>query len=191
MRKLVEAASMLTLTQVREELNSPQHPLAQFFWQHTREGWAFVAPDGRMEIVNPAFAEMLGWSVPELTGLHFQDITIQGDVEPDEKMLGRLLKGDILSYTMVKTYRTKAGNTVTCKLKALNFDTGKLVIGTILPIDTLSLEHLPPDEEKRVIAMLVGRWAMEYWRRILAVLGGMIGLARIDHILDFFQSAVQ
>lgn len=179
----------MQLADVQAQLEGHDDPLAKFLWENTREGWAFVKPDGTMSLVNPAFADMLGWSVPELTGRRFQEITVERDVAPDESMFKRMLSGDVTTYSMVKTYRRKVGGTVTCRLRALNFDTGVLVCGTLLPIDTLSLEQLPDEDAKRVLAMLVGRWAIENWKVIAVALLALAGMLRMDDLLALFKVA--
>lgn len=179
---------MIPLHEVKSKLSGETPaPLAKFLWENMREGWAFVAADGTMEIVNPAFAEMLGWSVPELRGRKFQEITIGSDIGPDEEQLDRLIKGEIKHYTMVKSYRTKMGGVITAKLRVNAFEAGRIVCGTILPIDTLSLEHLPPEEERRVLAMLVGRWAIDHWKLMLTIFGVLGGVMRLDDILELLK----
>lgn len=175
-----------SIEQIREQVNGA-NPLACFLWNSTREGMAWVTADGTMQLVNPSFARMLGYGVGELQGRKFEEITAPQDVAPDVEQFRRLLRGEIDSYEFVKAYRRKPMGQATCRLKAIDYHTGILVVGSILPVDVLSLEALPDNEAKRVLAMLVGRWAIENWKTILTVLFALIGVIRIDDILKFFQ----
>lgn len=174
---------MIALPELRAAL-AGDNELASFVWNQSREGWAFVSPDGTMELVNPAFAKMLGYARSELQGRRFQDITAPNDLEGDMSEFERLLKGEIREYEFVKTYRGKSGN-VTCRLRAIDFDHGVLICGNILPVDVLSLEHLPEAEKKRVLAMMIGAWCVTHWKLFLTILFALVGAMRIDDVARF------
>jgi len=181
-----EEESMMRLEDVKAELKS-RDSLAGYLWTEAREGMAFVSNEGKMELVNPSFARLLGYSVHELEGQTFSSITIGADVAHDIAEFEKLLSGEIREYTMVKTYNTKARTTITVRLRAVNFDTGLLVLGAILPVDTLSLEQLPPEDARKIISMLVGRWAVENWKKLACFLAAVMGIVRLDYILALFS----
>src|SRR4051812_5168585 len=56
-------------------------------------GMAFVDLDGRFVRVNRALCEIVGYSCEELTAARFQSITHPSDVEADEELTRRLLRG--------------------------------------------------------------------------------------------------
>ncbi|MEE4300812.1 MAG: hypothetical protein V2J24_15340, partial [Pseudomonadales bacterium] len=87
---------------------------------------------------------------------------------------------------MVKTYRTKAQQFLKARLRVIPFETGVLFCGQVLPIDTLSLDQLPPEDGKRSLSMLVGRWILEHWRQVLAIVAGIGGIANIDRLIALF-----
>lgn len=174
---------------IREQLRTD--PVAHFLWTQTREGWTFVSADGMMQLVNPAFAKMLGYSVGELEGHRFSEFTFGRDVAPHEREFQRLLSGEIPEYHMVTSYNTKHRHTVTVKLRAIAYESGALVLGQVLPIDTLAIEHLPDHEAKRVMSMLVGRWVVEtiseHWKRLLLVLLVLIVGSRFPDLIAMFK----
>lgn len=169
------------INEVRNELRD--HPLSGFLWNSAREGMAFVDQHGVMAIVNPAFAKLLGYSVHELEGRTFASITISADTPHDIAEFERLLAGEIEDYSMVKSYRGKIGSKITVALEARKYLNGTLLFGQIIPIDILSLEALPPEQETRIIQTLVGRWLLENWKKVLGILLLLITGARLDVLL--------
>jgi two-component system cell cycle sensor histidine kinase/response regulator CckA len=75
-------------------------------------GMALVAPDGRWLKVNHSICKMVGYTVPELLALTFQDITFPDDMEKDLHNVHRMLAGEIENYQMEKRYRHKDGHIV-------------------------------------------------------------------------------
>jgi PAS domain S-box-containing protein len=68
-------------------------------------GVAIVSTSGRWIQVNSRLCEMLGYTEGELISLSFQDITHPEDLDADLDQLGRLMAGELPSYTMEKRYR--------------------------------------------------------------------------------------
>lgn len=162
-------------------------PTAGFLWSNTREGMAFVDADGVIRDVNDAFVHMLGYSHRELSGKHFADITVHSDIEADRIEFREMVEGRKQSYEMVKSYRSKARRIVTCRLRVIPFESGVLFCGQILPVDTLSLDQLPPEDEQRIMSMLVGRWVLEHWKQVIAIVAAIGGVTNLDRILSIFQ----
>lgn len=75
-------------------------------------GMAHASVDGRWLHVNQKLLDFYGYSQEELATLHFQDITHPDDLDADLVLLGRLLVGEIGSYTMEKRYIRKDGEVV-------------------------------------------------------------------------------
>jgi PAS domain S-box-containing protein len=169
---------------VQDELR--QSAIGAFLWANTREGMAFVDAEGIIREANPAMCEMLGYGHSELIGTHFREITMGRDYEADATEFASLVAGEIREYSMVKTYRTKAQRLLRARLRVIPFETGVLFCGQVLPIDTLALDSLPPEDEKRIMSMLVGRWVLEHWRQVAAAVAAIGGLTNIDRILAIF-----
>ena len=176
----------MNLETIRQEIRDKSSSFS-FLWNNIREGLAFVDHEGIMRIVSPSFANFLGYSVGELENQQFSKITINQDVEADLDQFGRLCRGEIDEYQMVKSYNTKARNTITCKRRAVSHEGGTLVLGQILPVDTLSLEQLPEEDMHRVVSMLVGRLVFKYKKRFFFGLLGLLGVSRLDQILEIFR----
>ncbi|MBC9249544.1 hypothetical protein A9179_04545 [Pseudomonas alcaligenes] len=73
-------------------------------------GIAHLAPDGRWLRVNQKLCQMYGYSLDELLGMTFQDLTYADDLAADLIQVERLLQGEIRSYSMEKRYRRRDGS---------------------------------------------------------------------------------
>lgn len=90
----------------------PQGVLFKHAFNHAPIGMALVAPDGHWLRVNRSICELTGYSVEELMGRRFQDITHPDDLEEDERNVARLLRGEASTYQMEKRYFRKDGSIV-------------------------------------------------------------------------------
>ncbi|WP_337876038.1 PAS domain S-box protein [Elioraea sp.] len=75
-------------------------------------GIAVVAPDGRIQEVNEAFARILGYRPEELRGVDLQDLTPPEDLASAPDLRQELLSGRRQSYVREKRYRTRQGGIV-------------------------------------------------------------------------------
>lgn len=81
-------------------------------FENSSVGMALVAPDGGWISVNPALAQIVGYSPDELRGMTFQDITHPADLHSDLELLRQLSAGDIESYQLEKRYLRRDGSAV-------------------------------------------------------------------------------
>lgn len=75
-------------------------------------GVGIVSLTGRYLRVNKVLAEILGYSVDELVGMRWQDLTHPADLEEDLVLVDRLQRGEIPRYQMEKRYIRKDGSEV-------------------------------------------------------------------------------
>lgn len=75
-------------------------------------GVANLAPDGRFLRVNQQLCKILGYSREEVLQRKFRDFTHPDDLEASLVLIGRLLAGEIDSYTLEKRYLRKDGSVV-------------------------------------------------------------------------------
>ncbi|MBI3205874.1 MAG: PAS domain S-box protein [Myxococcales bacterium] len=75
-------------------------------------GIAHVAPDGTWLRVNQKLCSIVGYSREELAAKTFQDITHPDDLDLDLAFVGRVLSGELATYSMQKRYFRKTGETV-------------------------------------------------------------------------------
>lgn len=79
-------------------------------------GMALVGADGRALRVNRALCEILGYSLEELTGMSFRDLTYPPDLNADLELLERLISGKLHRYQLEKRYVRKDGRLVNALL---------------------------------------------------------------------------
>ncbi len=172
----------MNLETVTKEIT--EDTFCRFIWNNIKKGLAVVDKHGVILYANPAFADILGYSVSELQGTPFKEITAQEDIEPDLEEFERLLRGDTDHYSMVKTYWSKTNKPITCKLRVVSIEDGALVLGIVFPVEVVSMDRLSKEEQHKVIAMLVGTWAIDNWKPIIIFLVTAISLLRLDVILE-------
>ncbi|MBL1143287.1 MAG: EAL domain-containing protein [Proteobacteria bacterium] len=75
-------------------------------------GMALVAPDLNIIEANPSLHKMLGYSVNELTGVNFKNITHEDDLQKCQSYQNKLLSGEMDSYQFEKRYLDKQGRII-------------------------------------------------------------------------------
>jgi diguanylate cyclase (GGDEF)-like protein/PAS domain S-box-containing protein len=75
-------------------------------------GVAIVGLDGSFLHVNQKLATITGYTVAELNGLTFQEITHPDDLDADLSQVDGLLSGELDTYEMEKRYFTKEGHLI-------------------------------------------------------------------------------
>lgn len=81
-------------------------------FEHAAIGAAQVGIDGRWLRVNRRLGEIVGYEPDELLNTTFQDITHSDDLERDLEQMGRLLRGEVQTYTVEKRYLRREGPAV-------------------------------------------------------------------------------
>lgn len=78
----------------------------RFVFEEAPVGMALLAPDdGRWLAVNPKLCEVLGYGRDRLlAGMAWQDVTHPDDLEADLELAGRVLRGEMGSYSVEKRY---------------------------------------------------------------------------------------
>jgi diguanylate cyclase (GGDEF)-like protein/PAS domain S-box-containing protein len=75
-------------------------------------GMAVIELDGTFVQVNPALCDLTGYPQHELLGLRVKDIAHPDDYQEQVDLMGRLLSGDIVSYTVEKRYTRRSGEVI-------------------------------------------------------------------------------
>jgi PAS domain S-box-containing protein len=81
-------------------------------------GRVIAAPDTRLIRVNQTFAAMLGYSVAELIGRSWKEITHPGDIEPNLRLLDETQHGKRDGYTFEKRFIHRDGHIVRAQVSA-------------------------------------------------------------------------
>ncbi len=79
-------------------------------------GITHVGLDGRYLRVNEKFCDIVEYDCDEILKHTFQDITYPEDVPAQEELMGRLLKGEIATYSVEKRYVRRDGSLVWANL---------------------------------------------------------------------------
>ncbi|WP_188703405.1 PAS domain S-box protein [Silvimonas iriomotensis] len=73
-------------------------------FEHAAVGIAVVSTEGSWQRVNQQLCQMLGYTEAELLHKTFQEITHPDDLAGDLELVGKVLAGEINSYTLEKRY---------------------------------------------------------------------------------------
>src|SRR6185436_13459130 len=84
-------------------------------------GVAWATPDGRILNANSTFCNMLGFSIDELKGVHFTELTHPDDVKKELQLVEEVIKGKRDFYQLEKRYKTKQGNLIWVELSLSTF----------------------------------------------------------------------
>jgi len=87
---------------------------AQFrsFFEQAAVGVAQVSPDGRFQLANQRYADIVGRTREELLACTFQEITHPDDLAKDLSSVQQLLTGEAQAYSSTKRYLRKNGDPV-------------------------------------------------------------------------------
>jgi diguanylate cyclase (GGDEF)-like protein/PAS domain S-box-containing protein len=97
-------ASLALQQQQRETARQEVELRFRATFEHAALGIAHVSPSGQLLRVNRQFCEQLGYAQEQLTGKHFQELTVAEDLPTDLAYMQQLLAGEIRSYRMEKRY---------------------------------------------------------------------------------------
>jgi len=109
---LGEMARMLEARRAEGERTDRAGSDFRTIFDHSPIGKVLAAPDGRMLRVNPAFAQMVGYTVEQLEQSPFLGITYEQDRAASEAFVRGLLAGDSHTGTIEKRYRHADGHEV-------------------------------------------------------------------------------
>ncbi|MGE5324014.1 MAG: PAS domain S-box protein [Actinomycetota bacterium] len=105
-RRVIERTAELAAT--NEELKRSEERWRSVF-ENSAVGVALSDLNGPFIATNPVFQAMVGYTENELRQLTFLDITYEGDVEANRKLIGELLAGKYRQFQIEKRYRRKDG----------------------------------------------------------------------------------
>jgi PAS domain S-box-containing protein len=121
-------------------------------------GIALAGMDGRFIELNRKFAEILGYSEPELRALTFTELTHPDDRGITSESVRQLLAGDIPEYTLEKRYLRKDGDVVwsltTVTLMRDQHGQPQRFIGVIEDITRRKEAEAALREETRILELL-------------------------------------
>lgn len=183
--------------------------LANFVWEHAVAPMCFVDQAGRFLRVNPALADLLGYTTSELIKFRFHDITHPQDIEADQEMLDACLAGKIDGYSMTKRYITKRGESVWVRLRVdavKDTDTGELVLflSQVTPKEdpirteailkrhgrnsSIDSELLKP---KQLTVAEIGTWLRENWKSVMPIFAGIgfVIFYVIKYLIEYIDKA--
>jgi PAS domain S-box-containing protein len=102
-------------TQAENDLRHSEELFRTIFNQ-AAVGIGQITPDGKFVQVNSKFAEITGYSIDELTHMSFDKITYQEDLNKENKLIDRVMKGEIDCFKIEKRYLHKSGHPIWIEL---------------------------------------------------------------------------
>ncbi len=134
---------------------------------------------GRFLRVNQRYCDIVGFSREELLGMAIKDVTHPDDIAPTLEKLGRLIKGEITSYTEEKRDIRKDGSLIWIHISvSLQRDALGRPLHTIGILQDIS-------QRKRLEAEL--RESEQRWRNLTEALPQLVWIARPDGACDYFS----
>jgi two-component system cell cycle sensor histidine kinase/response regulator CckA len=105
------ASDITERKRIEETLRASEAQFRSFFEQ-AAVGVAQVSPDGRFQLANQRYADIVGRTREELQTCTFQEITHPDDLAKDVDSVRQLLAGEAQSYSRTKRYLRKNGDPV-------------------------------------------------------------------------------
>ncbi len=142
-------------------------------------GMALVGADGRVLEVNPALAQLLGYSADAVQGMEIADFTYPDDLRADLDQLQEMVAGDLHRYEMEKRFVHRSGRIIYGLMSASAVRDGRgqmrYVIGQVLDITERKRMELELQEraDRDFLTGLHNRrrfmedldWAIALWKR--------------------------
>ncbi len=134
---------------------------------------------GRFLRVNQRYCDIVGFSREELLGMAIKDVTHPDDIAPTLEKFGRLIKGEISSYTEEKRDIRKDGSLIWIHISvSLQRDALGAPLHTIGILQDIS-------QRKQLEAEL--RESEQRWRNLTEALPQLVWSARPDGACDYFS----
>ncbi|MEW8322586.1 MAG: PAS domain S-box protein [Candidatus Thiodiazotropha taylori] len=106
------------ITQLHRSNTALRESEARFrsIFEHAAAGMATGTPDGQFSEVNPALANMLGYTPEELVGKTIREITHPDDWDANKDRINAVKEGKLSTYQLQKRYLKKDGTTLWVQL---------------------------------------------------------------------------
>ncbi len=151
--------------------------LLHILWEDSITGLALVREDGTFWRVNPAFCRITEFTEAELKRRRFQDITVPGDVPPDEEMAKLVVDGFYETYDMTKEYitKTKKIQQVFLRVTGLRRKDGMFMyfVAEAAPLDRTSEERTDQEIKGAAVRRLLMKRLRENLPLIVMALSGL------------------
>jgi PAS domain S-box-containing protein len=105
------AEELKKTTVSRDELAESEERFRSVF-ERSKLGKSLTSPSGKLLKINQAFADLLGYSIEEMQGINFAEITHPDDTWESRECIRSLLANERNSYRMEKRYIHKSGKEV-------------------------------------------------------------------------------
>jgi PAS domain S-box-containing protein len=124
-REVLCVLSDVTTAVIRDKALADSEELFRSAFSGAPIGIALSDFEGRLLRVNPALAELLGRSVPELLAMTVADITHPDDVPADERNRAEALAGSVSRHRVRKRYLHADGHAVNVEVHAATVESAE------------------------------------------------------------------
>jgi two-component system, cell cycle sensor histidine kinase and response regulator CckA len=166
-------------------------------FEHAAIGIGVVDMEGRPRAVNPALAEMLGYTPLELAAMTFPEFTHPDDLQTDLDLFAELMAGSRESYRLEKRYIRRDGEIVwgRLSLSLIRDDEGRPEFAVAMLEDVTELRHaeaalrLSEDRQRatqklEAIGQLAGGIAHDFNNLLTVIVGSAEMLRSADTGMD-------
>lgn len=111
--------------------------LVDFLFEKSICGIVVCDTDGSIITANPKFQKMLGYTLQELQGFNFQQITYPDDVIPSMQVYNNLIKEESDYVFVIKRYVNRRNDVIWAKSNAFSFKDKNEVVFIVIFIEPL------------------------------------------------------
>ncbi|MFD2935574.1 PAS domain-containing sensor histidine kinase [Spirosoma flavum] len=127
----------------------------QMAFTHASVGVVILDTQSNIQLINKAFADLVGYSQEELIDKHFESITHPDDMEENVFLIQQLLRGETNSYVFNKRYVRKDGRLVWGQVSSALIRDGEGRPDSFISIvQDITAELQAQSEQKKLLSLL-------------------------------------
>ncbi|MEJ5167545.1 MAG: PAS domain S-box protein, partial [Arcobacteraceae bacterium] len=149
--KMLNDISEYDLSNIQAKLES--------IYESSNIGIAFTDTNGNLLTSNNSWSELIGYSIDELAGLHFSELTYEDDLKREKILFDNLKRGFVSEYRLDKRVLTKNGYVkwIDLSVSAIKNSCGEIVnfVGVAVDITKQKNTNIELQEQKKFLTELI------------------------------------